>query len=829
MILKRWVPFLALFLALLVTVFIWRELSRSQQAAFASQISIKSAAIKDDIKDNVAFRVRSLSRAVKRWEYNGKPDLRGWKMDARSLEGDPGYKYIVWAGPDKKAIVLAGLPDRSAEQAIDASFPELFRIKSPFVSGPVALEGARLGFIAYAPMYAGGSFMGVLAEVFDSQELIGDILSKSRHELGLYSISVTGDGVELYRSGPEPALEWAQRLPLKVFGSDWTLSVAPGQNLAASSISALPAIVLVMGALSSILFSSLIYSAQSASLRGRGRETANAMLRAEIEERAWAEGERARSEDKFRALVETSYDLVWETDENAVYTYVSPRVKQMLGYEQHEVLGRPFWDFMLPDEAERVREEFARVSAARQPLSLLENVNLSKDGRCIVLETSGAPVFDSKGAFLGYRGIDRDVTGKKLAEEALRRSEASLANAQRIARIGSWDWDIEKDELIWSDEAYRIFGLDPSGFGATYEAFLGCVHPEDRPMVHKCVTESLTLKKPYSIEHRLVLPDGTEKYVHEHGEVAFRREGRPVRMSGTIQDITERKTTEEQLKLYREHLKELVDERTAELKQLNRKLAFEVDIRKQAEDAVSSMNDALEKRAAELERVNKELEAFTYSASHDLQEPLRVISGYVQLLSRRYKGRLDSEADEFIGFAVDGVARMQRLIADLLRYSRVGKIMAQQPVDCSAALGRAMSNLGALLSESGAVVRADGLPTIMADESQIDQLFMNLLSNAVKYRGDNQPLITIAVERLGRQWRFSITDNGIGIDPKYSERIFELFQRLHGNTGLPGTGLGLSICKKVVENHGGRIWVESMPGAGSTFYFTMPGEEAASA
>lgn len=238
--------------------------------------------------------------------------------------------------------------------------------------------------------------------------------------------------------------------------------------------------------------------------------------------------------------------------------------------------------------------------------------------------------------------------------------------------------------------------------------------------------------------------------------------------------------------------------------------------------------EALKARTEELARSNRELEQFAYVASHDLQEPLRMVASYTQLLARRYKDKLDDDANEFIAFAVDGATRMQVLINDLLKLSRVGT-RGKPFVDLSGdkILDAALSNLELAIKDAGAQISRDPMPKILGDETQLIQLLQNLVGNAIKFRKPDQlPAVRIGATRIGKAWQFSVQDNGIGISPEYFERIFIIFQRLHAKTDYPGTGIGLALCKKIVERHGGRIWVESRPGEGTTFHFTVPDREA---
>jgi light-regulated signal transduction histidine kinase (bacteriophytochrome) len=239
--------------------------------------------------------------------------------------------------------------------------------------------------------------------------------------------------------------------------------------------------------------------------------------------------------------------------------------------------------------------------------------------------------------------------------------------------------------------------------------------------------------------------------------------------------------------------------------------------------AVRAANTSLETRTADLQRSNSELEQFAYVASHDLQEPLRKVASFCQLLQRRYAGRLDAKADEYIEHAVDGAKRMQALINDLLAFSRVGRTAQQrEPVSCGLLLAQAWANLAPEVRRSHATIEQGELPVVLGEASLLTAVFQNLLSNALKFRGDRPPRISVSARRDGQYWLFSFADNGIGIDPQYADRIFVIFQRLHDRATYPGTGIGLAMVRKIIEYHGGRVWLDETATAGTRFCFTLP-------
>ena len=462
----------------------------------------------------------------------------------------------------------------------------------------------------------------------------------------------------------------------------------------------------------------------------------------------------------------------------------------------------------------------------------------------------------------------------------LKESGKSLAEAQKISHIENWDWNIVTDEVSWSDETYRIFGRSPQEFGATYNSFLSYVHPDERDYVDDAVKKALN-REPLVIDYRIMLSNGKEREVHIESKVIFDEKNIPIKIKGTVQDITERKRLEMEL----ESLSLLPQENPNPVLRLSKGLIINYAnpashilltywrsaINQKAPSAIADLavaaladgiqrvleykyanntyiinfapfpksgyvnlyaRDITEQKKAEellklkleeLTQSNEELEQFAYVSSHDLQEPLRMITSYLQLLQRKYQGNLDDKADKYIHFAVDGASRMLNLINDLLEFSRVTRsTRVPEPTNCEFILHQALANLKLMIGDNKVTISHDPLPDVMADSTQLIQLFQNLIFNGIKFQSDEAPQIHVSAEKKESEWVFSVQDNGIGIDPQYSEKIFEIFKRLHTREKYSGTGIGLAICKRIVERHGGCIWVESELGKGSTFYFTLP-------
>jgi len=488
------------------------------------------------------------------------------------------------------------------------------------------------------------------------------------------------------------------------------------------------------------------------------------------------------SEARYRGLLEAAPDAMVVVDQAGEIVLVNVQAEKQFGYSRDELLGQKVTNIIPEGFAERLIADGTRSAAealAQQIGTGIELIGLRKDGSEFPIEIMLSPLESSEGILV--TAAIRNITTRKDAEEHLVQMEARYRGLMEAA----------PDGMVVVDRAGKITLLNARAekqFGYHRDELLG-------QRVKNIIPEGFA--------ERLVA-DGTRTAA----EALAQQIGTGIDLIGRRRD-----GSEFPIEIMLSPL-ESVDGIlvTAAIR--------DISLRKEAEAHLAQMVD-------DLNRSNLELEQFAYIASHDLQEPLRMVASYTQLLSRRYKGKLDSDADEFIAFAVDGANRMQRLIQELLAYSRVGKNGQElQDISSEEALLRALMNLRVTIEESGAHVTHDPLPRVMADENQLILLFQNLIGNGIKYQRTGIPRIHISAQKADEgKWLFSVKDNGLGIEEKFFEKIFGMFQRLHKREEFAGTGMGLTICKKIVERHGGIITVESQPGQGSTFSFALEGNE----
>lgn len=368
-------------------------------------------------------------------------------------------------------------------------------------------------------------------------------------------------------------------------------------------------------------------------------------------------------------------------------------------------------------------------------------------------------------------GVGRDITDSKKTLACLAESEERYELAIKGSSVGLWDWNIKTGKLFWSDRFKEIIGITDTQFKPNYEEFGRRLHPDDKEATEAAIFNHLESKIPYDVEYRLRKSDNTYVWVHARGQAVWNHNGEATRMAGSVDDISAKKTAEE-----------------------------------------------------EILRSNRELERFAYIASHDLQEPLRMVTNFTQLLKKYYEEQLDDRALEYIDYAVNGATRMQDLVKDLLSYARIGNEAENlQILDLNNLTPLIEENLLESIKQTNTLIRWQPLPTVLANPARLSSVFQNLIGNAIKYRKkDIAPEIIISVTTLGDFWVFDVKDNGMGMKQEYCHKIFEPFQRLHRKEEYSGTGMGLSICRKIVEELGGKIWAISKLGKGTTIKFSLP-------
>jgi PAS domain S-box-containing protein len=482
------------------------------------------------------------------------------------------------------------------------------------------------------------------------------------------------------------------------------------------------------------------------------------------------EDELRRTNASLDSIIENIPNMIFLKDARELrFVRFNRAGEDLLGTFRGDLLGKNDYDFFTKEQADFFTEKDREVLHRKEVMDIPEEPIQTRNKGERILHTKKVPILNENGEPEYLLGISEDITVHKGAEMALRESEKRYRSYVYNAPYGVFVADENGKYLHVNPMACKIAGYDES------------------ELLHKSIPDLLPSGKyDRGFSHFLeVRANG-----YASSEIPFLTKNGERR----IWSVTTTKLSE------------------------TRFLGFVDDIteRKKAEKA-------LLKTSQDLARSNADLVQFAYVASHDLQEPLRTITRFVQLLEKRYKGKLDQDADEFIDFIVSGTKRMQQLINDLLTYSRVNT--RREPFSLTKiedAVQRAMQNLRSVLEDSGGTVIYDEMPIIVADGPQMTQLFQNLIGNALKFHGEEAPRVEISAALKGNDWIFSVKDNGIGIDPQYKDRIFEIFQRLHTREMYSGTGIGLTIAKKIVERHGGRIWVDSEPGKGATFRFTIP-------
>ena len=504
-------------------------------------------------------------------------------------------------------------------------------------------------------------------------------------------------------------------------------------------------------------------------LRGLGGEIVGYLgVGTNLTDRRRAEAARRDAEQRMQAIMDNASAVIFMKDVGGRYLLINRMWEELFHVTREEIVGKTDDDIFPPEMARAFQQNDQHVVMVGGPVQF-EEIAPHDDGPHTYVSVK-FPLYDMAGGVSAVGGIAMDITERKRAEEEVRERESRMRAILDNAVEGIITMGEDRVIQSFNAAAVQIFGYEP-------EEVIGR-------------NVNVLMPEPYHSEH-----DGYVSRYVETGEkkvIGTRTEVQARHKDGSIFPI------------------ELsVSETLVRGGRLFTGMVHDITARKEAEE--------------ELLRSNRELEQFAYMASHDMKEPLRMVSAYVQLIAKRYAGKLDADADQFIGFAVEGAARMRQLIDDLLEYSRVGTRGEELvPTASDEVLRLVRENLKLAIEESGASLTQDGaLPTVLADGPQLTQVFQNLIANAIKFRGAEPPRIHVGARRENGRWTFSVSDNGIGIDAKFFERIFVIFQRLHTREKYEGTGIGLAICKKIIERHGGRIWVQSEPGGGTTFLFTL--------
>jgi PAS domain S-box-containing protein len=728
----------------------------------------------------------ALERIKERWVFEGGTPEAAWEHDATGYVRDFPFitgltrtdasSRILWIAPVKATSKLHGF-QLNSEPRRAAAFAKAIDTRKSQVTRKISLIGGGTGFLYINPLFVGDRFDGSLVAGIKYADFFKALLTYSDNQT--FYISVYESGELLYSNIPKKMdidTRWTKTAALRNKESVWVLSVIPTRQMLASRNSQIPWIVLGVGLLTSFLIGISIML----SLKGRQDNLELQKTGRDLD----------ASNRLSNTILSSSSYMIIATDIAGKVIVFNREAEYELGYRREEVLHKAtpiLWH--VPEEIH------ARAAALTKELG--ESVDgfhvltkkaemygaeqsewefVRKDGSTFPGLLSVTPLKNTKGETVGYLGITNNITRRKKQEDALRASEEVFRNTMDHASIGMALVSPEGKWLRVNQALCTLLGYNSDEM--LVKNFQEITHPDDLQEDLKFVNKLLHRElETYSMEKRYFHKDGHIIWILLNVSLVWNSDGTPKHFIGQIQDITESKKS-------RQAMETLIDKLVA---------------------------------------ANEELEQFAYVASHDLQEPLRMVISFTDLIRQEYEEKLDAAGKEYIEFAICAARRMQQMINDLLEYARIdNKAESMIRVDAEQQLTNVLGNLQGVIAAQGAVLIHDPLPCVAGNPMRFMRLLQNLVGNALKYqKPGNTPYIHIGVEDKGSYWRFFVRDNGIGIDKEYVDTIFLPFERLHSSDEYQGSGIGLAICRKIVESHGGTLWAESQPDEGSTFYFTM--------
>lgn len=799
----HWLPLAVWLLVSVMTVLYVAALRTERVQIVRAEAQRLTFDVARSLERELQARAGSLERMANRMIGSGM-QRSDWERDARRYLNDFGdYDSLSF-------YAAANILPWSVRRDDAADMPETIRLilertiaqRSGVTYSPIFNVGAAPHIAVRAPL---GAASGYIDAVINLERLLDTALNESAHKVGL---SLADNGRTFYvRNTEQLTPESTISARISGPGIDWDLKL-DAQAVLQPLQSKLPEFALVGGLLFATLLAYTVRLSQISRAHALETEEANVRLIEEIEERT-------RLEERTRQIIESAYDAFVSIDADGIIIDWNPQAERTFGFTRDEVLGRSLADTIVPplyrEAHTRGMQRFNQTGQSSIINRRLEMPATNKTGQEFPVEMTISVVRDANS--MAFHAFIHDISERQALQHRITESRDYYLRLFEEFPMLVWrarpDGQRDYFNRAWLEFTGRHLDQE---LGDGWQLDL---YSDDRESYLAAWQRALGLRAPFEREFRLVDAQQQPRWIHETCRPIFDLDGEFAGFLGACVDITRAKELEHALRQYNEDLEQRVEIRTAELSQANQRLNSEIEERAAAQLA-------LKRHADELARSNAELEQFAYVASHDLQEPLRMVSSYAQLLHRRYYDKLDGDATDFIDYIVEGAMRMQQLIEDLLAFSRLGTRPTQfARMDSAEALELAREKLEKPLRQSSAKIEVGPLPEIWGDQNQVALIFQTLLSNAIKFRRETPPCIRINAERRESEWEFSVSDNGIGIEPQYFQRIFIIFQRLHSKAEYPGTGIGLAIAKKIVERHGGRIWLESELGKGTTFYFTL--------